>query len=206
MPLQSLPEPKNGASLVLAELRRITAHHRQLADLIGDLDAIRLLTPHEVYSLSANEIVESGSLTASVKTGVRYLIEANGNVVAAAEIKTDSSGDAVSLARINGGFFVGATAAALQRLEQADLVRAQSYKWCLLLVPSIYFVALWLRPVSHHAELIYPLANLGEIQSGRLYQIDELFALLRPIAGKRISAFAKLNTPKGRPPRHPPSR
>src|ERR1700720_701490 len=111
MPLHFAIEPNNGSALVRAGLNRLsvrTSAALPLALRRVDFNTLHVTPPHAIYDLRADEIVSGGGLATARATGFRYLVEASGAAVAAAEVHTDAFGDATLLVNTNYGPFVEA--------------------------------------------------------------------------------------------------
>jgi hypothetical protein len=72
-------------------------------------------------------------------------------------------------------------------------VGAASYEVRLLRFSAIALMALWLKPDSGAADIIYPLAPAPDgLQAERAYAVDEFLAAIVPLAQKRIGSAGKL--------------
>jgi hypothetical protein len=189
MPLTYAQEPKNGAALVQAGLRKQSQRQGAVGAMVDPTTA-KLNPPHAVYDLRADDIADGGGLASARASGYRYIVGGAGTRAAAAEVTTDASGTATLLANLNFGPYVNATTKALAQLQTLPEVSSASYEVRLLRFSAISLMALWLKAASGGADIIYPLdpAPAG-IQAGRPYSSDDFINAIYPLAQKRASAI-----------------
>ena len=187
MPLQFAAESENARSMIQSALSRAAARPAPLGAREVDVGAANLTQPHPVYDLRADAIASGGGLAAATQSGVRYIIDQGGVAVAAAEVRTDDAGHATALANLNYGPYVEATQRQLSRLGGASEVQGAAYEARVLRCAAVYLMAVWLRPASGGADLLYPLppAPAG-LEAGRQYSEQELLAAVRPLAERRV--------------------
>ncbi|MHB8547273.1 MAG: hypothetical protein ACYDAJ_10945 [Nitrosotalea sp.] len=180
------PELKNGPEIVLKGLDRLTSRENPHKITREAFKNLSIETVHAVYDLRTDEISKGGGLETAHLTGFRYLIKNAGAAVAAAEVHSDSSGNATLLANLNSGPFVKATAQAFDNLPSLDSVRAGSYEARLLRFSSIYLMAIWLKADTGGIDMIYPLAPAPNVlQAEKPYTVDNFLKAIRPLAQKR---------------------
>jgi hypothetical protein len=188
MTLHFATGPRNGNALVQQGMNKLSKRHNPLSALALDFSTLKVQQPHAVYDLRADLVADGGGLESAAASGFRYLVEGNGTSVAAAEVLADAAGTATLLANINFGQFVGATAQALAQVATLPDVRANSYEVRLLRFSAIALMALWLKPDSGGADIIFPLAPAPDgLHAGQSYSEADFIKAIRPLAQKRAS-------------------
>jgi len=182
MPLKVMEPPD-------AVQRAAAAHVHELATPRGVFPALRdvvreelaLVAPHRIFTAGLDVLLERG-LEAAAPAGWRYLVADRDRIVASAEVAGDS-GEAPLL---NGGPYVGSTAAAIGELERLPPVTAGDFELRLLKVPALYVVAAWL---VGEQRLVVPLAPAPSfLEPGRPYTEEEFVAALREPARRVLAA------------------
>lgn len=193
MPLHFATEPKNGTALVQNALNKLATRPSPLSGRALDFNALQVQPPHAVYDLRADAIANGGGLASAKASGFRYLVETGGANIAAAEVLADAGGNATLLANVNYGPYVEATARALAQVATLSAVGAGSYEVRLLRFSAIALMALWLKPDSGGADIIYPLAPAPDgLQAERAYSVDEFLQAIVPLAQKRVGGTGRL--------------
>lgn len=193
MPIHFATEPINGTALVEKGLSRVAARTSPLSARGVDFSALQVQPPHAVYDLRADVVAHGGGLESARASGFRYLVGAGGANIAAAEVLADATGTATLLANLNYGPFVEATARALSQVATLTSVSAGSYEVRLLRFSAIALLALWLKPDSGGADIIYPLAPApAGVQAEHPYSADEFMNAIRPLAQKRAERTDKV--------------
>lgn len=196
MPLRYAAEPANGTDLVRAGLNRLSTRTSHLTGRGVDVNALQVTQPHAVYDLRADAVATGGGLESAVFSGFRYLVGDGDTAVAAAEVQADTAGNATLLANLNYGPFVAATAQALPKVAALAPVRAGSYEVRALRFAAIGLMALWLKPDSGGADIIYPLAPAPPgLQADEPYTADDFFRAVRPLAQKRAAESGRTTVP-----------
>lgn len=189
MSLHFATEPKNGTALVQKGLNRLSTRTSPLSGRAVDFSALQVQQPHAVYDLRADAVARGGGLASASASSFRYLVQAGGANIAAAEVLADATGTATLLANLNYGPYVEATARALAQVATLTSVSAGSYEVRLLRFSAIALMALWLKPDSGGADIIYPLAPAPEgLQAEQQYSADDFMKAIRPLAQKRAAA------------------
>ena len=180
--------PKAGESLVQQGIGRLASRKNPIAGMAVDFTTARLQPPHAVYDLRADAVANGGELAAASATGFRYLIEADGNNVGAAEVLVDQAGAATVLANINFGPYVDSTARTLAALANTPAISAGSYEARVLRFSAISLMALWLKPDTGNADIVVPLdpAPPG-LQAGQQYSAADFLKAIQPLAQKRAA-------------------
>jgi hypothetical protein len=196
MPLRYAAEPANGTDLVRAGLNRLSTRTSHLTGRGVDVNALQVTKPHAVYDLRADAVANGGGLESAVFSGFRYLVGDGDTAVAAAEVQADTAGNATLLANLNYGPFVAATAQALPKVAALAPVSAGSYEVRALRFAAIGLMALWLKPDSGGADIIYPLAPAPPgLQADEPYTADDFFRAVRPLAQKRAAESGRTTVP-----------
>jgi hypothetical protein len=186
MPLHFAAEPTNGSSLVHRGLGQVATRTSPLSERGVDFAALQLSPPHAVYDLRADAVAKGGGLASATATGFRYLISGGGVNMAAGEVHTDATGAATLLANINYGPYVEATAKALTQVANLPAVSAGSFEVRLLRFSAIALLALWLKPDSGGADILYPLDPApAPLQAESAYSAADFFKAILPLAQKR---------------------
>jgi hypothetical protein len=190
MPLHFATEPpKNGAALVEQGLTRLSKRPNVLSGRGVDFTKLQVQQPHAVYDLRADAVAAGGGLASATASGVRYMVDAGGTHVAAAEVVANPSGTGTILANLNYGRFVEATARAMTQTATLAAVSTGSYEVRLLRFSAIALMALWLKPDAAGSDIIYPLdpAPAG-LQAEHPYSAGDFLKAIVPLAQKRVQA------------------
>ncbi len=186
MPLHFATEPKNGTLLVQKGLDKLSTRASPLSGSAVNFSALQVQQPHAVYDLRADAVANGGGLASASASGIRYLVRDGGANIAAAEVLADATGTATLLANLNYGRYVEATARALEQVATLAPVKAGSYEVRLLRFSAIALMALWLKPDSGGADIIYPLAPAPDgLQAEQPYSADDFLKAILPLARKR---------------------
>jgi len=186
MPVRFATPPAHGESLVRDSLSKLSARQNPLSARGVDFNILQVSQPHAVYDLRADAIVSGGGLASAVFSGYRYLVQREGAVEAAAEVQTDAQGNATTVTHINTGPYVQATAEALTRIAALEPVSKESYEVRLLRSAAIYVMALWLKPESGGADIIYPLPPTPSgLNAEQPYSADGFIQAVLPLARRR---------------------
>ena len=182
------PDPPEASLNVLRESLSALAQRGQFSARglrrarAGQLSAT---APHEVLTLSLADAAR-GALDGARPTGWRYLLEVESEVVAAAETHSDEGGRH-AFAQVNDGPFVLGTVDALAAAEKAaDEEEERPVTFCLLEVPALYLMALWLQPEGGEGvadSRFIPVApSPSGLEAGRVYGSDEFVSRLSELA------------------------
>jgi hypothetical protein len=188
MALRFAAEPANGVALVRDHLNRISARANPLSAGGVNFDTLQVNQPHAVYDLGADAIAAGRGLSAAVFSGYRYMVSDGDAAVAAAEVQADDQGNATQLAHINTGPYVQAMAQALSSVAARPEVSGDSYEIRLLRAAAIYVMALWLKPDTGGADILYPLPPTpAGLEAERQYSADAFMHAIRPLAEQRTA-------------------
>lgn len=197
MPIRFAQEPTQARSAVQEGLDRLADRDTPLARRDVDASKLEPSQPHVVYDLAADAIAAGGGLDTAVKNGVRYLLEASGSPVAAAEIHPDEAGQLAHAATINLGPYVDATARAISRVGSDAAVQQGAYELRLLRFAAIFLMALWLKPDSPgEPEIVYPIDPAPPpLHAEQTYTPEQFLEAIRPLAEKRAAAKQEGSVP-----------
>jgi hypothetical protein len=150
-------------------------------------ERISLASAHPIYNVGLDALTARRPLTEARQTGWRYLVHSDGATVASSEVSVDAAGRPNAFARVNEGPFVGATAQALNQIDQRPEVAGGNYEIRLLKVPALYVVALWLKDLNGDRDLVVPLAPAPPyLVPGRAYAHTDFLGLLVEPARQRL--------------------
>jgi hypothetical protein len=196
MALRFAADPANGAALVRDHLNRISARRNPLSAGGVDFATLQVDQPHPVYDLGADAIAAGRGLAAAVFSGYRYMVSDGSAAVAAAEIQTDDQGNATRLTHVNTGPYVQATAQALTSVASHPEVSGGSYEIRLLRAAAIYVMALWLKPDSGGADILYPLSPApAGLEAERPYSAADFMQAILPLAQQRSAKEGHATVP-----------
>ncbi|MEV0566772.1 hypothetical protein [Dactylosporangium sp. NPDC050588] len=186
MPLH-LPDPPSGAhDHVKSRLHTLAAHGGLHTKALrgARADQLDLSTPHQVFTLGADDIAAGGGLDRAEPAGWRYLVESAGQVVASAETMPAPDGTQ-RFANVNEGPFVDATDKAMKVVRKLPKLEAAGFELRLLRVPSLYLTALWLH--SPAEDLLVPLQPSPIGKEGKSMSAAEFLSDLAEYARSRPS-------------------
>lgn len=144
---------------------------------------VALAAPHNVYLLGLDEVAEGASIETARPVGQRFLVLDGDHPVAGVEVTDPDGGLGFQL---NEGPFVAATAAAITRAEAEPELADGDYELRMLRVPALYFVALWLRGVDGHDDVVIPLDPAPPpFEPGRRYAPEAVLSELTDQARRR---------------------
>ena len=124
----------------------------------ADPAALSLTQPHQVFVLTADDLVAGRGLEAAQATRWRYLVSSGDKIIAAASVLSAGARDTHDFSHVNEGPFVASTAAALEYVRNHAELTSGDYELRLLQVPALHTMAVWLHPRSGHGDLLVPLA------------------------------------------------
>jgi hypothetical protein len=151
----------------------------------GDPHATQLdaASPHLVYFVGLNDLVEGRILSAAQPTSWRYILLDQENVHAAAEVAIDAAGEVVGFSHLDRGPFVESTIAGIDFAERLEASLGVDYELRLLSAPSVYFVGLWLHGAD---DLLVPLAPAPRgLEPEHAYTEDEMVIALTELIEQR---------------------
>lgn len=187
MPLNLAGEPVGGPELIQSALGRLRARGPvRLA--AGGRAAVSAAVPHPVFDLHLDELVAGAGLERVHPAGWRYLIMEGGRAVAAAEVDTDTGGNATAVSVVNTGPFVAATREGIQQAEALPDVQQGAFDLTLLRVAALYVIALWLKNSQGGDDIIIPLPPAPPyLTPGQTYRPEEFLQRLRDAARQRAT-------------------
>ena len=160
MPLRYAAEPANGTALVRAGLNRLSTRTEPACAGRGvDFSALQVTQPHAVYDLRADAVANGGGLESAVFSGFRYLVAGwghqcgRGGGADRCRGERDLAGEPQLRAVRRSP-----PRRPCRRVAALAPVSAGSYEVRALRFAAIGLMALWLKPDSGGADIIYPLA------------------------------------------------
>jgi hypothetical protein len=160
MPLQVSKPPVAAEKAVRSMLARIVATDPGYVTGLGSAssDSVAISTPHRIAVLGLDRIHAGMSLrSAAQKRGWRFFVHNGDKVVATVNSSVSGKGKH-GFSNITYGPFVAAMERAIRRAELLEPVRKGRFELLLLQVPAIHLLALWLRNLKNHADLIMPIS------------------------------------------------
>lgn len=115
-------------------------------------ETLQLSVPHPVFNLDLDQIDGDDTLQRVSMTAWRYFVTSGNEIVAATEATAKHRHGRAVFSSINEGPFVHSSVQALREADTWPEVQSGQYVIALLRVPSIYFVALWLRDAQGRAK------------------------------------------------------
>jgi hypothetical protein len=174
MPL-NLPEPPRGVPEAVRSKLEAFAENAAFSTpaLRGARrEQLGVSTPHQIYTMGLADIEAGGGLDRARPVGWRYLIEADGEVIASAETAPARDGTQ-ELSQFNEGPFVAGTATAVRNARALPQLATAGFELRLLRIPALYLMALWLH--SANADLLIPLVPSPIGKEGQVVPPAQLF-------------------------------
>jgi hypothetical protein len=150
--------------------------------LLGDIDpsTLTLAAPHVGYTLGLAELRVGAALSSAKPYAHRYLLLSEGRAVGSVDLCPVGSGEAFDAARVGVSPYDAPTLDSLATLRDAEIGHQDDYEPRFLIVPALYFAALWLHgPVDYIAPL---LAEIEGLKEKALYEAPEAAAELTKAA------------------------
>jgi hypothetical protein len=158
--------------------------------------ALQLSLPHPVFNLDIDDLTSQAPLERAAMTGWRYLVMEGTRVVAAVEAAARWRNDRATYSHTNEGAFVQSTARLLGQADGWPELRSGQHVLGLLRLPSLYFMALWLRDAqgrgTHDLLVVLDPAPEG-LQTGQRLDAARAVAALRTLAQRRRRASEDSN-------------
>jgi len=124
---------------------------------VSDPSRLNAATPHKVFVLDADDIVNGRMLDVAQLVAWRFLLLDNQTPIAAVELSCDGKGNNLKFASVNVGPFVVGTRAAILQAEGLDVVNEGEYDLRALRAPSVYVMAIWLKDRQGTKDLLIPI-------------------------------------------------
>jgi hypothetical protein len=157
---------------------------------------LHLSVPHPVFNLSLDALGRDDALQRVRMTGWRYLLTDGMRVIAAVEAAARWRNDRAMYSHTNEGAFVQSTARLLGECGEWPEMRSRDAVIGMLRVPSLYFVALWLRDARGRGrrDLFVPLDPAPDgLRTGQRLTGAQTVAALRRLARQRGRAVDDSN-------------
>ncbi len=186
--------PADGSSLAEAEVRRVVAGLAAEAGFgtprlsRADARSLVIVTPHRFAMLALNALKDKRREPKPRPIGWRFLIEAEGEPVAAAEA-IGTAVDSYQFGGLNEGPLVDGFVEALRQAERLGAAQESRFEPRLLLVPALNVAALWLAESDgapnafRPHDLFLPLPpSEGELAPFKVLDGEAFVAALRQLA------------------------
>lgn len=143
----------------------------------GPEAVLSVAAPHDVYTLTATELMEGASLDAAKPIGRRGILMDGDRVVASVELEDPEGDHGVTTTK---GPFTDSTTRAIESVETWREVTEGDYELRLLRIPSLYLMALWLKDEIGASDVLIPLDPAPfDLSVGSRYTEPELLDILR---------------------------
>jgi|SRR5215469_9982934 len=119
---------------------------------------ISLTSPHAVYNIDLDDILSNNPLSTARFTAWRFIVGANPNQPAAAEMIGDPQGTTATFSSVNDGPFVAGTIAALQNLAADPTFAKGDWEGRLLRIPALFVMAIWAHGKNTGEDMLRPIA------------------------------------------------
>jgi len=187
MPIKSPMAPKFDPQVVAPFLNRIKSSNLTgpPGRIVGTApDDLIYSDPFRNYFVGLNSILDGHLLDRAEPRSWTYLLVANAIGVGELEVATsvnDQGEEAVSrFLAIHHGTSAQNTLNALHVAESLPEVNKTDFEIRFLLVPALYFAALWLHASSDDV-LIPTNDGVGALQKGKSYSTKHVLEVLRPL-------------------------
>lgn len=144
-----------GISILMRHPQIMTSSGAPFAMLTPD--EVTLSAPHPVFNLEIPDCLERRPFAQSRHVGWRYLVRANSESIATSEVAVGQDGEPSEFAQLNGGPFVRSTERIFDEVSGIPEVSEGTYEVRMLRMPALYVMALWLRGIEGHDDLVMPL-------------------------------------------------
>jgi len=153
-------------------------------------DQLSATSPHPLFYLGVDELLDEFDPFLAEHTGWRYLIEVGQQVMAAAETRSESG--LHHFAHVSVGPLVAATQRAI-RLADETLDDNAAYAFAGLEIPGIKTTLLWLSSTIDPAdELFLPIGLIPRgLRPDHLYRRAEVGAVLIPLAAETRERYRR---------------
>jgi hypothetical protein len=168
MPLH-LPDPPAGVTDTVRSTAKQFAgsdHHSLKALRGAKADHVDVATPHQVFTMNADDLASGAGLEKARPVGWRHIVEEDGKPIASSETTLAQDGTTHVPSHLNEGPYVNATAEAVAAAQALPQVAGTDYELRVLRIPALYFMALWLHSTA--ADLLVPLAPSPIGQEGQV--------------------------------------
>lgn len=181
MPLH-IPDPPSGVpDKVKTKLHEFAAGAKFSTKALkgAHADQLDLSAPHQVFTMGLDDITSGAGLAAAQPVGWRFLVMANGQLVASAET-TQAPDGTNEPSQFTEGPFVDATDKALHALRKLPELEVAGFELRLLRISALYVMALWLHAPA--TDLLVPLAPSPIKKDNKPLPPAEFFADLSELA------------------------
>ena len=156
---------------------------------------INLTSPHAVYNIDLEDIVSNKPLSAARFTAWRFIVGANPDRPAAAEMTGDVQGTTATFSSVNDGPFVAGTIAALQSLAADPAFARADWEGRLLRIPALFVMAVWAHDKTTGEDMLRPIAPAPSfLDVNKTYTWPQFREAL---AGPARAKLSSDDTPKG---------
>jgi hypothetical protein len=153
--------------------------------------------PHVVFTVALKDIAGSRGINRARHIGWRYLHGDAGHILApvsrASEVMRGGPGGGHTFHGTNEGPFVAQTLEMLQKAARIKKVRDGDFRPCLLRIPALYVVAVWLiSEDGPEADVIIPMDPCHRaLKPGRAYSREQLHKCLQKPARESLEYHSR---------------
>ncbi|WP_040808410.1 hypothetical protein [Nocardia concava] len=138
-----------------------------------------LSTPHEVFTMSLDDLAANAGLDRAHSVGWRYLVTDGNQIIASAET-TPAPDGTQEVSQFTEGPFVLGTDKAVKTIRRLPQLEKKGYELRLLRIPALYVMALWLH--SPTDDLLVPLEPSPIGKEGKPVPTADFLAELSELA------------------------
>jgi hypothetical protein len=150
---------------------------------------ISVTSPHAVYNIDLDEIVENKPLSAAQFTAWRFIVASNPSQPAAAEMHGDPNGDHASFSSVNDGPFVAGTIAAFKSVAEDPAFATGDWEGRLLRIPALFVMAVWIHNKTTGEDMLRPIAPTPNfLNANTTYTWPQFLEALEGPARGRLSS------------------
>ena len=153
--------------------------------------------PHQVYGVTLKDMAGGKGLIGAFLVGWRHMHLKAGNSSGLASMATDvypgAKGRGHQFGGTNEGPFVAQTLEMLQKAARMKKVRAGDFRPCLLRIPALYVVPVWLiSEDGPEADVIIPMDPCHRaLKPGRAYSREQLHKCLQKPARESLEYHSR---------------
>jgi hypothetical protein len=141
-----------------------------------------------VFNIGLTELAEKGDLSGASQKSWRYLVKQEEKVVASADALICPDKKPV-FSHINEGPLVEGTVSAIQVANANEEVKKGQYIARLIMVPALYFAALWLVDSTKKRDLAIPIEPApAPFVANKVIPLEELKTTLQKLAKSSLAS------------------
>ena len=192
MALNIPPAPLASAQALRQGLQALPERNKQtfMTEASGGAPPEQTL-PHQVFLMSAGDVLASGALDNSRPAAWRYILQQpadlKGGVARVTAEVTETQGG-YRFANLQHGWITEATRNAVQYARSLPQVANGSFDLRMLRIPALLLDALWLKNRDQGEDLVVPIASrCPVVRPNTVYRPMEFLAAVKDLAAKVMS-------------------